>query len=122
MPQADGGDPGGLHSRPDDRAAGHQPREDRHVVRGFGKQAQPRTGGEGGDRFQGDARGSGRLIDPRMRDHREELVDRWPRDGPVLPASCQLCHDRERLRVMRAVLAVCIDEEVGVDGDQAGRS
>src|SRR5688572_9118044 len=61
-------------------------------------------------------------INTRMRDNREEFMHAWPRNGPIRRGFRKLGDPPECGSVKRGVLAMGVDENVGIDGDHAPRS
>jgi hypothetical protein len=59
-----------------------------------------------------------RIINSWMRHDREKFVHAWPGDRPSGAAFREAGKMPRRDGVKRRVLAVCINEDIGVDGDQ----
>lgn len=64
---------------------------------------------------------TGRSIDFRVSHDPDKFVDTWPRNGPWSERIGQFLDDFGRLWMIRRIASMGVDQEVGVDGDQAPR-
>lgn len=96
-------DPRVMDFRTGNVAGGEQCTQGRPVRRRFGQERR------------------GRRVDVRVRHDGKELMQAFPRDGPGRRPFRQLGHPPEGGFMERRFLAVRVDENVGIDGDQLPR-
>jgi hypothetical protein len=85
----------------------------------FSQEPEGGTGLPGRECVEGYVRRSGRAIDFGVGDDGEEFMKAWPRDRPWLAGGGECVDLGEGGLVPWGILAMAVDEDVGVDGDHA---
>ena len=114
-------DPRVVNLRSGDPAPGEQAPQCRPVRRRFGQQRERRRFEPGIHLVEGPGQRRGWSIDARMRHDGEKFVQARPGNGPGRRAFGKPRHALERDFVERRILAVRIDQNIGIDGDHAPR-
>lgn len=93
----------------------------RPVVRRLGQEHQGWRPEPGVHLVESARQGRRRGVDAGMGDDGEKLVNTWPGDRPGRGPFCKFRNSLRGRIVKRRILAVSVDQDVGVDGDQPPR-
>ena len=117
MVKADRGNPGVVDARTDDRARSQQGGKSVEVTHSLAQQMNRRSIDQGPDGCHCGAHWRRRVIDPRVGDDSEELVQTRPGDRTPAGGGDRRLECRGRCHVVRRVLAVGVDQQVRVESD-----
>ena len=119
MVPAQRGDPRVVDLRPRNAGGSEQRAQGRPVRRRFGQQRERRRCLPGIDLIEATGQRRGRRINSRMRHDGKEFVQTRPRDRPPCRSFREFGHMMEGGGVKGGIPAMRVDENVGIDGNQA---
>lgn len=115
--ETEGGDPGVVDSWSVDFSSEGELVEFVEVSGAFPEETESRAGTPSGECVESDVQRSGRTIDFGVGDDGEELMETWPWNRPRLARGGESFEPGEGGFMPGRVLAMAVDEDVGVDGD-----